>query len=569
MSSVNLSLTDRRVGATGAGTRTFAARAVIVALHLAALAVMASTEVGLVPKAAFLLAWGLFNFIWLSVVRRPAAAGALSLAMIAALILLSQLKHDVLLMTINFVDVMIVDSDTVAFLMNVFPALETKVWIGIGLGLVGLAVIWRLDPFRVPRRTAALGAASCLLGLAGLALAMPSDPWDEWNRENYVSKFVRSGVTAVGDLVTHGVLDSDAQAAGRLAVAADEPCTLARKPPNIVMVFDESSFDISTVPGIKLPPDYGPHFKSDDGKQRNFVVEGAGGPSWYTEYNVMTGLSARSYGRFATFVTRIAAGHVGRGLPQALRRCGYKTISLYPMYGAFLGARNFQTSAGIDTFYDSKALGARFLEPDAFYFDAALRTFGKERGEKPLFLFVYTAANHFPWSYRFRPDLAMDWRDPGNRVDVDEYLRRQSMSAHDYADFYAHLKRDYPGESFLIVRFGDHQPYFARNLIDPAMDDSLVARRIAAADPKYLTTYYAINTINFTPRDLSSALDTLDAPYLPLVVLEAAGVPLDPSFVEQKRILTRCRGMFYRCDSGAEVRRFNRLLIDAGLIKGL
>jgi hypothetical protein len=53
------------------------------------------------------------------------------------------------------------------------------------------------------------------------------------------------------------------------------------------------------------------------------------------------------------------------------------------------------------------------------------------------------------------------------------------------------------------------------------------------------------------------------------MVLEAAGLPLDPAFVEQKRILKRCNGLFYRCAKGAEARRFNRLLIDAGLIKRL
>jgi hypothetical protein len=68
---------------------------------------------------------------------------------------------------------------------------------------------------------------------------------------------------------------------------------------------------------------------------------------------------------------------------------------------------------------------------------------------------------------------------------------------------------------------------------------------------------------------LSSALDTLDAPYLPLVIQEAAGLPLDPTFVEQKKILQRCKGLFYACAAGAEARHFNRLLIDAGLIKGL
>jgi hypothetical protein len=65
------------------------------------------------------------------------------------------------------------------------------------------------------------------------------------------------------------------------------------------------------------------------------------------------------------------------------------------------------------------------------------------------------------------------------------------------------------------------------------------------------------------------AIDGLDAAYLPIVLLEAAGVPLDPSFAEQKRIFARCNGLFYLCASGAEARRFNRLLIDAGLIRRL
>ena len=73
----------------------------------------------------------------------------------------------------------------------------------------------------------------------------------------------------------------------------------------------------------------------------------------------------------------------------------------------------------------------------------------------------------------------------------------------------------------------------------------------------------------FRPADLSSAINSLDAAYLPLVVLEAAGVPLDASFAEQKRIFQRCNGLFYLCASGAEARRFNRLLIDAGMINRL
>jgi phosphoglycerol transferase MdoB-like AlkP superfamily enzyme len=561
------SLTTRLFDAS-ATSRAHASRvALLAALHLAALAILFATESRPVPQLAFILSWGFFNFCWIVLLARPAVAAAMSLAWLVLLILLSQFKHEVLLMTVNFVDLMIVDTDTLSFLLKVLH-LDTKTVLAVALLAAALILTWYFDPLRMRRSVALLGAAVCFSGLVGLAVAFPSDPWEEFYAENYFSKFTRSGVTAVGDLITRGVLESDASVSSHLAATAGTQCTV-NKPPHIVMVFDESSFDIRAIPEVKIPANYGPHFKSDDGKQRSLIVEGAGGPSWFTEYNVLTGLSARSYGRFADFVTRIAAGRVERGLPHTLRKCGYKTFTLYPMYGAFLSARHFQTSAGIQNFHDSETLGAKFLDPDSFYFDKAAEIIEKQRKNQPLFLLVYTAQNHFPWDFRFRPDLAPEWRDLGNRPDVDEYLRRQHLSATDYQAFVARLARDFPGEPFLIVRFGDHQPYFARSMIDPVQDDSMTARRVAAGDPRFLTTYYAINTLNFTPRDLSSAVNALDAPYLPLVVLEAAGVPLDPSFAEQKKILQRCNGLFYRCNGGAEARRFNRLLIDAGLIKGL
>ncbi|HMI10144.1 MAG TPA: LTA synthase family protein, partial [Bradyrhizobium sp.] len=78
-----------------------------------------------------------------------------------------------------------------------------------------------------------------------------------------------------------------------------------------------------------------------------------------------------------------------------------------------------------------------------------------------------------------------------------------------------------------------------------------------------------LDGINFRPADLSSALETLDAAYIPIVIQEAAGIPLDPSFEEQRSIMLRCKGRFYACKDGAEARRFNRLLIDAGLVRGM
>ena len=555
--------------AAGEPLRGRLAIALTAALHVSALGLLLWSEIGFVPKLAFCFTWGLLNFFWVAILRRPAPSAALSLSLIVILILLSRLKYEMIWMTANFLDVMIINPDTVSFLLAVKPELYHKVLIALSLVLPALALIWWVDPFRVRRRTAAAGFITCIAALLGISLAFPQEDWDSFVGESYISKFARSGVTATAEFMTRGYMDSAAAMTDRLRTLPNAVCVPGGKPPHVILVHDESSFDIRVLPGVKVGAGYGDHFRSFDGKRRHFISESAGGASWYAEYNVLAGLSARSFGRFAYYVTQIAAGRVERGLPAALRRCGYRTFSIYPALGAFMSARNFQTTTGMQRFLDQDALGTNRIEPDRFYYDAAARMIERERDKGPMFVLVYLAANHYPWNSRWRPELTPDWKAPGNAPEVDEYLRRQSMSFTAYAELLDRLRRQFPGEPFLLVRYGDHQPDFASLMLEPMLDEAGVNRRLMTYDPRFYTTYYAIDVINFKPVSLASALETIEGPYLPLVLQEAAGLPLDPSFAEQKRILERCKGLFYACADGAEARRFNRLLIDAGLIKGL
>jgi sulfatase-like protein len=541
----------------------------IAAPHLAALAIMFLTEVDFPARLGFLLTWGILNCFWILLLRRPALSGALSLTLVVVLILLSRLKHDIAQMTANFVDVMVIDRDTGAFLFTIFPDLRWSVIAAMFVTLPLMAALWWLDPFRFRRLPSLATGLGCLVGLVGHSAAFPEEAWRGYFDDGYVSKFARSGVTAVSDFIQHGYMESDALPDGHLKMPLIGSCRPAGQLPNIILIHDESSFDIRLADGVKVPPGYGSHFRSFDGKARKFLAEGNGGPSWFTEYNVLAGLSSRSFGRFAYFVTRIAAGRVERGLPLSLRRCGYETLSLYPAYGAFMSARSFQLTTGIQHFYDAQDLGASEIEPDSFFYDKALGLMSKHLTRSPLFTFVYLSANHFPWDFRFRADLMPAWRDTGNTPVVDEYLRRQAMSVEDYAAFVAGLKKQFPGKPFLIVRYGDHQPEFSPHLLDPGLDAGGIGKKLESYDPRYFATYYAIDAINFTPVASPAVMDTIDGPYLPLVIQEAAGVPLDPSFAEQKQIMLRCNGLFYGCKGGAEARRFNTLLIDAGLIQGL
>ena len=566
------------------GIRFFALAGLIVLVHLAALAVLLTTEYGPFAITLSVLAWVFLNCFLLAVLQRPGVCAALALAFIVILIALSHFKFGILQLTLTFLDFLIIDRDTFSFLLSVFPRLQMQLTVA-GLVAVPLSwLIWRFDPFRVRRRLALTGVAASAALIAVMSVASPEQAWEPFQGVNHISNLARSGVVAVSRLASTGWIEADppasgplslardARAAGLPALPSDEACDAAVKRPHIIMLLDELSFDVTSAPGIKVPAGYTDYFKSSDGKQRTMIAELTGGPTWYTEFNVLTGLSARSFGDLKFYVTRIAAGRVTRGLPQALQRCGYRTVSLYPTYGDFLSARAFQKGTGVEQFIDMAEMGVNEdMQPDSFYYDQALKAFAREQPQQtPVFMFVYLTANHFPWTDVYRPDLTpADWTPPGNTAEVDEYIRRQTMTANDYREFTERLKRDYPDELFLVLRFGDHQPAISQKLLEPGIDQKSLAKRLMASDPRYYSTYYAIEGINYSPVNLSSALETLDAAYIPLVLQEAAGLPLDSSFAEQKSIMLRCKGTFYACRKGAEARRFNRLLIDAGMIKGL
>lgn len=163
-----------------ADRRHAAGRALFVAVHLAALAVLLWSEDEPAARAAFILAWGVLNFFWLVLLRRPLTSAALSLMLIGILIVLSQFKHSVLMMTATFVDVMVIDSATFLFFIRVNTGLVLKLAAAVALTIPVWVLLWRLEPFRVRRSRALLGFLVCLALLGALSLAVPTDREDEF-----------------------------------------------------------------------------------------------------------------------------------------------------------------------------------------------------------------------------------------------------------------------------------------------------------------------------------------------------------------------------------------------------
>ena len=215
-------------------------------------------------------------------------------------------------------------------------------------------------------------------------------------------------------------------------------------------------------------------------------------------------------------------------------------------------------------------MGAKGVEPRLVFLRPG-RAGDRARAQRgPLFIFSYLAANHFPWDFTYRPDLTPDWRNLGNAPNVDEYVRRQGMSERDYAAFLARLRRDFPDESFMLVRFGDHQPDFADRIIDPTLNDD------GRSPTGWTITIRAISppTTRSTPSISNRSTCPRRSPRWkrPICRWSSRKRPacrsIRPS-PSRRRSCNAADGLFYGCADGAEARRFNRLLIDAGLIKGL
>src|SRR5437867_7824430 len=162
MSAVAGSGMSESIRAESRGIRFFALASLIVAVHLAGLAVLLTTEYGPFAITLSVLAWVFVNCLLLVVLPRPGVAAALALALTVLLIVLSRFKFDILQLSLTFLDFLIIDRDTFSFLLSVFPQLRTQLIVAAIVAVPLLWAIWRADPFRARRglALAALGATT-------------------------------------------------------------------------------------------------------------------------------------------------------------------------------------------------------------------------------------------------------------------------------------------------------------------------------------------------------------------------------------------------------------------------
>jgi phosphoglycerol transferase MdoB-like AlkP superfamily enzyme len=478
-------------------------------------------------------------------------------------------KHQAMDMAFHAYDIVFYLSSwsTMGFLWRDFRPYVIALIAALSATVITAAVAYRFDTNRVRRRTALVTVALLTIVSIGAASVKGERRHTQyyWNGL-HISSFYSSWAETIETLWRGQLIEAAGSAPGNHFAVPDQ-CVTTTKPPHIILIHQESVVPPAHFPMLQYDHSLDPLFASHDGKEHRLRVETYGGASWLTEFSVLTGLSTHSFGGMSQFVQPLMAGKLRDTLPETVSRCGYRNVVFYPLMRNFVSNAKFYASIGLKEVFDAEDQGAKTdNERDHFYFGNALDEMTRHlrKSRQPLFTMIFTMATHSPYDFTYMPDVDVPGGGPGTDPEMNEYLRRLAMARIDYDDLRREIARKFPGERFLIVQYGDHQPIATRTIL--GLDNKLDAEDISLPqESPGFVTYYAVDGINYQPPALP-AVETLDVPYLPLVILNAARLPLSDSFRERQRLLTTCNGRYFTCAPRDTILAFHRRLIDSGLI---
>jgi hypothetical protein len=503
--------------------------------------------------------------------RRPLFASVIASSLVAVVFLVSLEKQATMNMGLHSYDLFFyLNLDTFEFLWGDYRRCVVVVLAALAAATILAALTWRFDRTRFPRSASGLTLVIAVMA-AGAFEPQASAEGGAFRlftqKDSYVSAFYLSWRETWNTLARGQLME----AAARTPLpdfVSEAQCAPSTKPPHIVLIHQESLVPPSLFPRLQYDRGLDRFFLSDDGRLHRLRVETYGGGSWVTEFALLTGISTKAFGDMRMFVQVLMDGRLKETLPQALANCGYRTLMLFPMSNGFVSLDRFYRSIGFSEILDQRAQGAPTTrERDRFYFQNALDAMDHhlKSSDRPLFIYVQTMASHGPYDRAYMPEENVPGGGPGTSAEMGEYLRRAALASRDRDFLMDEIKRRFPDEPILIVRYGDHQPSATRDLIhDVWGDDSPDVGEDGSPGP--FITFYAMAGHNFTVPPLP-AYDPLDIAYVGPIMLEAAGLPLSASQQERRRLMMACEGRYFGCEPRSQILAFHRRLINSGFVQ--
>jgi hypothetical protein len=517
--------------------------------------------------AAFCLSTAVLLLVVADFDRAILLAGLLAAAITAA----STVKYNHSALKLIVTDLPLLFAGTVPFFIAQYPRAVLAALSGaaaLALAVGATLVYGDGPPVDLAVRVSLFG-----LALIGIALAWRSGAAASFQRITAQRRCFYSGFMA-SLIDPHSLRQFRGLA---LSDIADDPLPLmaavparSSDTPDIIIIQHESIFD-PRIFGLAVEPTVEGLLSPKDGLHGILNVDIFGGGSWQSEFSLLTGLSSASFGSSAYYLFKQGAGRFHNSLPHALTALGYKTMLASSCRRSFLDYDEFYRSIGIGERIFSDDFPAPFdvhrfetTNSDALFLDAAISAHTRNIAEDPAprFLYALTNFNHGPHdrglaaSGQFETERTFAASQLPDARYV-EYYARLAETASTWKRLKSELAARFPERPMLIVHYGDHQPVMARQI-----DRKL---RLPGNARRAFRTFYAMEALNMPGRLVPGPGADLDIAFLGTVVLQQAGLPLDPVFATRASLLDQCRETYFASPSERK-RRFHRTLVNLGLI---
>lgn len=352
------------------------------------------------------------------------------------------------------------------------------------------------------------------------------------------------------------------------------PASSSVRPADIVLFLQESQFNPMAIKGCSPSLCRSDLFlaskeTTDYGELR---VHTYGGGTWMSEFAIESGLPHTLYGRAGEYAAFNIAPSVSRSFVRSLKTAGYHTIAVYPVKGGMMNARTAYAGYGFDEFLDAADLdlSGTYKTPDSTIHATALRVLSAaQRNGKPVFLLAVTIFNHSDHGVEMERVPSAIKNDATLIFDADieaSNLADYVWRTKEFEKTYQQTRSAVLGSSTptVLAWFGDHQPPFANA---PKLRGSIQASASKPAVPDHYVTWYDIATnIAHSKNAVSSQL--LDIVFLPGLLAQRAGAPLDDWLAANVLTRDRCGGLLIECvDPTARNIYYSYLLDDLNAIR--
>ena len=496
----------------------------------------------------------------LALTRRAWTAAGTTAYILAAILLASRVKqsHQGMAMTLGDVHFFVLHPVQNFGLFFTYPSILAT---AVALVAGAVAILIAGARFERPRPRVLVGVVLCAIAVAGFMATGSSQPasphgdayltWlslTEMQRPNgWIGRlnvfFENRDTDATLPPTRHQTRFKETPAAPSFVEAGERP--------DILMVFEESTFDPTVTARCRFPEcDSGmlhPLPAAVASQEGPLLTHTTGGGSWLTEFAFFSGLDWRAFGRGGRFAPISLAPRLRHSLPRTLRALGYRTIAIYPSEGEFLGAETAYRHYGFEEFHSAHELELPeewFKVRDSLVFEKALAAATRPGDSRPVFVLAMTIRNHGP----YRGDeksIPEEFRAVGRKTSMPlaDYLYRMQDSSRDYLQLAERwLNSSRPR---VIGWFGDHQPEVAWGYLSKTADvnPSRLGFTPTTDQLQYITRYQLSSNRSGTPVPDR----VLDVSYLAAALLAFAGLPLDAGSAAALDVMERCHGLLLDC----------------------